>query len=171
MMKKPIPVEPSVAIVSPASNRRSFMVLARPWTSFLSRPENSGTCLMSSSEAAMARILFSDSCAALGPNGLDAAGELFDTALGSVELRRADRVELLTSLPERDRLVEARLAALEPLDDRLQFALCFLERGVAQRVSSTVAPNPPVPSSTSTCVPIATSALERTIIPLVRTIA
>jgi hypothetical protein len=108
---------------------------------------------------------------ALGLDRFDAAGKLLDPALGRVELGRADRVELLAALPERDRLVEARLAALEPLDDRLQLALGVLEAELAQRVSSTVAPKPPVPSSTSTCVPVAISELERTIEPAVRTIA
>ncbi len=108
---------------------------------------------------------------ALGLNGFDPAGELLDAALRRVELGRADGVELLAAFPERDRLVEARLSALEPLDDRLQLALGVLEAELAQRVSSTVAPKPPVPSSTSTCVPVATSELERTIEPAVRTIA
>ncbi len=51
------PACPSLAIVSPASKVRSFIELARPWMSLLSRPEKSGTCWMSSCEAAMARIL------------------------------------------------------------------------------------------------------------------
>src|SRR6476469_2018826 len=126
MMKKPMPVAPSLAIVSPALNCRSFIVLARPWSSFLSRSANSGTCLMSSSGAAMRRIVFSDGGWALGLDGFDPAGELLDTALRRVELGRADGIELLPALPQRDRLVEARLSALEPLDDRLQLALGVL---------------------------------------------
>lgn len=102
---------------------------------------------------------------------LDATGELLDAALRRVELGRADGVELLTAFPERDRLVEARVAALEALDDRLQLALGLLEAELAQRVSSTVAPKPPVASSTSTCVPAATSELPRTMAPPARTIA
>ena len=82
---------------------------------------------MSSSGAAMQRILFSDASSTLGLNRFDPACELFDPALSRVELRRADGVELLAALPERDRLVEARLSALEPLDDRLQLALGVLE--------------------------------------------
>jgi len=108
---------------------------------------------------------------ALGLNRLDAACELLDAALRRVELRRADGVQLLAALPKRDRLVEARVSALEPLDDRLQLALGLLEGGLAQRVSSTVAPKPPVPSSTSTFVPAVTSELSRTIAPSERTIA
>jgi hypothetical protein len=119
----------------------------------------------------MSRILFSDLGSTLGLDRFDAAGELLDAALRRVELRRADRVELLAALPERDRLVEAGLAALEPLDDRLQLALGVLERGFAQRVSFTVAPKPPVPSSTSTSVPAASSEPERTIASPLRTIA
>ena len=52
----------------------------------------------------------------------DALRELLDPAVRGVELGRADAVELLAALPERDRLVEARVAAFEPLDDRLQLA-------------------------------------------------
>ena len=107
----------------------------------------------------------------LGLYSFDPAGELLDPALSRVEPRRAEAVELLAALPERDRLVEARLSTFEPLDDRLQLALGVLEAGLAQRVSSTVAPKPPVPSSTSTCVPVATSELERTIESAERTIA
>jgi hypothetical protein len=126
---------------------------------------------MSSSGAAMAGILFSDSRLTLGLNRFDPAGELLDAALRGVELGRADRVELLAALPERDRFVEARLAALEPLDDRFQLPLGVLEGGLAQRVSSTVAPKLPAPSSTSTWAPVATSVLARTIVPALRTIA
>ena len=107
----------------------------------------------------------------LGFGRFDSARQLLDATLGRFELRRADVIELLAALPERDCLVEARLAALEPLDDRLQLALRFLERGLAQRVSSTVAPKPPAPSSTSTCVPRASSVPERTIPSPLRTIA
>ena len=119
----------------------------------------------------MWRILFSDASSTLGLDGFHSACELLDATLGRVELGRADGIELLAALPERDRLVEARLSALEPLDDRFQLALGVFETELAQRVSSTVAPKPPVPSSTSTCVPAATSELERTIEPAVRTIA
>jgi hypothetical protein len=119
----------------------------------------------------MSRIVFSDLRSTLGLNRLHTAGELLDATLRCVELRRANRVELLSALPERDRLVEARLTALEPLNDRLQFALGFLEGELAQRVSSTVAPKPPLPSSTSTCVPAASSEPERTIASPLRTIA
>src|SRR4249919_115739 len=84
---------------------------------------------------------------ALGLNGLHPARKLLDPSLRCVELGRADGIELLPTLPERDRLVEARLSALEPLDDRLQLALGVFEGELAQRVSSTVAPKPPVPSS------------------------
>jgi hypothetical protein len=119
----------------------------------------------------MHRILFGDASSTLGLNGFDPACELLDTALSRVELRRADGVEVLAAFPERDRLVEARLSALEPLDDRLQLALGVLEGGLAQRVSFTVAPKPPVPSSTSTSVPAASSEPERTIAAPLRTIA
>ncbi len=119
----------------------------------------------------MWRILFSDASSKLGPNGFDPAGKLLDAALRRVELGRADGVQLLAAFPERDRLVEARLPALEPLDDRLQLALGVLEAELAQCVSSTVASKPPVPSSTSTRVPAVTSEPARTIELAVRTIA
>ena len=118
MMKNPIPDWPSLAIVSPASNCAPSSSSRAPG-SFLSRSEKSGTCRMSSSGAAMARILRRRRPEALGLDGFDPAGELLDPALRRVELRRAEAIELLAALPERDRLVEARLAALEPLDDRL----------------------------------------------------
>ena len=102
---------------------------------------------------------------------LDPPCQLLDSAVGRVELLGANAVELLAALPERDRLVEAGFAALEPLDDRLQLALGVLEGGLAQRVSFTVAPKPPVPSSTSTSVPTASSEPERTIAAPLRTIA
>src|SRR5262249_34811237 len=108
---------------------------------------------------------------ALGLHRFYAAGELLDAALSLVELGRADRVELLAALPERDRLVEARLAPLEPLADPLQLALRLLEGALAERVSPTVAPKPPAARSTSTCVPVASSELERTIASPLRTIA
>ena len=107
----------------------------------------------------------------LGLSSFDAASEFLDAALCGVELRGADGVQLLAALPERDRLVEARLSALEPLEDRFQLALGLLERGLAQRVSSTVAPKPPLPSSTSTRAPLATSVPDRTIVPALRTMA
>jgi len=119
----------------------------------------------------MSGILFSGQGSTLGLDRFDPARKLLDAALGRVELGRADGVELLTAFPERDRLVEARFAALEALDDRLQLALGLLEAELAQRVSPTVAPKPPVASSTSICVPAATSELPRTIAPPARTIA
>src|SRR6266508_5074097 len=126
---------------------------------------------MSSVGAAMERILCRLRVRVLGPDRFHAPGELFDTALCGVQTRGAEAVELLASLPERDRLVEACLAAFEPLDDRLELALGVLEARLAHRVSSTRAPKPPPPSSTSTLAPGATCALERTIVPAARTIA
>src|SRR5215204_889320 len=55
------------------------------------------------------------------------AGELLDLALRRVELVGAEAVELLASLPERDRLVQVGLPALELLDDPFQLALSLLE--------------------------------------------
>src|SRR5262249_26489814 len=54
--------------------------------------------------------------------------ELLDLALGGVEPGRAEPVELLAALPQPDRLVERHVAALQSLDDRLELALCGLER-------------------------------------------
>src|SRR6187397_2193055 len=171
MMKKPTPVCPSTAIVLPGSKRRSFIELASPWSSLLSRSEKSGTCWMSSCGAAMDRILSRPRPEALGLNGLDTPGKLFDSALGRVQFRRAQAIELLAPLPERDRLVEARLAALEALDDPFQLALRVLEGRLGHRVSSTRAPKPPIPSSTSTRLPEPICELARTISPAARTIA
>src|SRR2546421_3427361 len=108
MMKKPIPVWPSVAIVSPELKVRSFIVLASPCSSFLSRSEKSGTCWMSSCGAGMLRILSRERLPVLGRlDGFDPAGELLDAPLRCIEPRRAEPIELLAPLPERDRLVEA----------------------------------------------------------------
>ena len=64
----------------------------------------------------------------LGTCRLGAAGELFDLPVRRVEPADAELVELLAALPQLDRLVQARFAALEPLDDLLQLALRFFER-------------------------------------------
>src|SRR3954452_16600846 len=81
-----------------------------------------------------------------------------------VELTDTLLVQLLVPFPELDRLVEAGIAALEPLDDLLQLALGFLER------HSTRAPKCPSATSTSTCSPDWTIELERTISSRARTI-
>src|SRR6266487_1352823 len=52
---------------------------------------------------------------------------LLALALGRVQLAEAKAVELLAPLPQRDRFVEAGLAAFEPLDDLLELALRRLE--------------------------------------------
>ena len=49
-----------------------------------------------------------------------ALGELLDPSLGGFEPGEAEAEQLLAALPERNRLVELRLAALEPLDDLLE---------------------------------------------------
>ena len=54
-------------------------------------------------------------------------GQLLDLAFGGVELAAAEAVQFLSALPERDRLVQAGVAALEALDDDLQLALGGLE--------------------------------------------
>src|SRR5205085_10361886 len=61
------------------------------------------------------------------PRLLDATRELFDLALRVVEPGPAQRVELLATLPERERLVERRLPVLEPFDDLLELDLRLLE--------------------------------------------
>src|SRR6188472_3491330 len=85
-----------------------------------------------------------------------APSELLDLSLCGVELSQTDPVELLTTLPEGKRLVEARLAALEAVDDLLQLPLGRLERRRLRGhgpVSSTRAPNLPAASRTSTRSP------------------
>src|SRR6266545_4682346 len=83
----------------------------------------------------------------LGLRGLRAARKLLDLPLGSVELAEAELVELLAALPEADRLVELRVAALQPLDDLLELPLSVLERRL--RTHSTRAPKRPSATSTS----------------------
>src|SRR2546423_3978053 len=91
--------------------------------------------------------------------------ELLDLALSRVELPDALLVELLAALPQLDRLVEACIPALQPLDDLLQLALGLLER------HSTRAPKRPSATSTSIVSPAATASAERTIASPLRTIA
>jgi len=85
----------------------------------------------------------------------------------------ADAMQVLATRPQLQRLVEPRLPALEPLDDALELAERRLEgRLVAHgRTSSTVAANPPEPSSTSTRAPVSTAVEEVTSASPVRTIA
>src|SRR5438046_3691282 len=100
------------------------------------------------------------------PRRLHPLGQLLDLALGGVEPFDTEAVELFAPLPERDCLVEWGLAALQPLDDSLEFLLGFLERH-----GSTVAPKSPSESSTRTRFPEATAVTERTISAFFRTIA
>ncbi len=97
----------------------------------------------------------------------------FDLALRRVEPLAAERVELLAALPQRERLVERRLALLQPLDDLLELGLRLLEGLLllAHSTSSTRAPKPPSASCTSTRTPGATSAAATTTRVSVRTIA
>src|SRR4029079_17580093 len=98
MMKKPIPVWPSVATVEPSSNCRSFIELARPVSSDLSRSLKSGTCLMSSTGAGIEADSMQAAEVVLGLDRLDALRQLLDAAVGCVQLFGADAVELLAAL-------------------------------------------------------------------------
>src|SRR5689334_20792719 len=111
--KKPIPRWPSAAITSPAEKERSLNVRAISSVSFLSRSAKSGMPVTSSIGALTRRILLGAGRA----RPVGAPPELLDLALRGVELRDARLVELLAPLPERDRLVEPGVAALEALDD------------------------------------------------------
>src|SRR5207237_4466602 len=91
--------------------------------------------------------------------------QLLDPPVGGVELAEAEAVELLAALPERDRLVQSRLAALEPLDDALELPLGGLERQPGLVGHSTRAPNSPSATSTRIGCPGTTAAGERTISP------
>src|SRR5204863_1582866 len=91
--------------------------------------------------------------------------QLLDLALGGVELLGAEAVELLAALPERERLVEAGVAALEPLDDLDELLLGLLVG------HSTRAPNTPSATSTAIAVPGETAVALRTSSPSLRTIA
>src|SRR5205085_5039962 len=93
------------------------------------------------------------------------ACQLLDPPVRRVELAEAEAVELLAALPERDRLVQARLAALEPLDDALELPLGGLERQPGLVGHSTRAPNSPSATSTRIGCPGTTAAGERTISP------
>ena len=96
--------------------------------------------------------------------------ELLDLPLGGLEPRQAEAEQLLAPLPERNRLVQARLAALQPLDDLLQLLLGRLEGQLTHEHSSTRAPKPPSASSTSTRDPGTSRDGVRRIAPSERTI-
>ena len=98
--------------------------------------------------------------------------QLLDLPLGGLETRKTEAQQLLAALPELDRLVEAGVASLEPLDDLLQLLLGGLEGQLAHfRTSSTRAPKPPSASSTSTRVPCASPSVSRSTESPARTIA
>src|SRR6185503_10798169 len=59
--------------------------------------------------------------------------ELLDAAVHGLELRGADAIQLLAALPQLRQLVDACVAALEPLDDRLELLLRVLEAQLSQR--------------------------------------
>ena len=104
---------------------------------------------------------------ALSGDPARAARDLFELGL-----RLGTR--LLAALPERECLVERRLALLEPLHDLLELGLRLLERlllGAHGRVSSTRAANAPSASSTSTRVPAASAEAFATTCESIRTIA
>src|SRR5829696_986282 len=167
MMKKPTPPDPSATTVEPASKTRSLNDDASDCSSRWSRSANIGTCWICSTVAGMARIL-----TGFRGGSFDALRELLDLALGRVQLPTAEAVQLLAALPERDRVVQTRVPALEPLDDLLQLSLRRLEgRLVAHRVSLTVPRKPPSVSSTSTWSPAASALDDRTIPSPARTIA
>ncbi len=77
---------------------------------------------------AMLRVMPTADQAELPEACRKAASQLLDLALCGVELRAAERVQLLAALPEGDRLVERNLAALEAFHDLLELRLCLLER-------------------------------------------
>src|SRR5690242_17071446 len=167
MMKKPIPRWPSAAITSPAENVRSLNVRASSSASFFPRSEKRGTPRTSSIGALTRGILLR----AGGLRSVHAARQLLDPSLRGVELRHARLVELFPALPERDRLVEPRAAALQPLDDLLELALGVFEGRLRHRISSTEAANAPAASCTSTRSPRTSAVASRTSRPSRRTIA
>ena len=118
--------------------------------------------------------------------------QLLDLALRGVELLETETVELLAALPERDRVVQRDVAALEPLDDLRQLLLGFLElhgrtsapvpaRPVpplfggsvepTPRTSPTVPEKPPSARRTSISSPEASVEAARTTAPSWRTMA
>src|SRR5436305_6707068 len=79
--------------------------------------------------------------------GVESARELFDFALRVLQLVGTPTVQLFAPLPELCQLLEANVAALEPLDDLLQLRLGLLER------HSLTAPKLPPATSTPSAVP------------------
>ena len=74
-----------------------------------------------------------------GASRVDSRRELFDLALRGVELADAETVELLAAFPELQRLVEGRLAALEPLDDLGQLLLTSVVERTSRSSRRTIA--------------------------------
>src|SRR6266511_5328390 len=173
MMKKPTPPDPSLATVSPALNVRSLNVEARESSSLRSRSAKRGTRSSCSTEAGTGSN--SNRVRRRWEGQLPPPlRELLDLSLGCVQLAPAERIQLLSALPEGDGLVEPGLAALELLDDLLQLSLSRLERELVaahERVFSTRAPKPPSASSTSTASPGESADAARTIPSPARTIA
>ncbi len=66
--------------------------------------------------------------------GRELAAELLDPTLGRVELRDAEAVQLFAPLPQRDRVLERGLAALELSDDALELGASLLEGQLGLRV-------------------------------------
>src|SRR5436190_7747621 len=178
MMKKPTPPLSSPTICSPGPNVTSLKELASDRRSLRSRSEKrsiSVSCSGVSGTRGFYCLSISHVRRALV---CAVASELLDLALRAVELCRAEPIELLAALPERDRLVERDLPALEAVDDELELPLGLLEggsgfgRGVFHsRTSSTRAARPPCARRTSTGLPGETVRAERSTSPSARTIA
>src|SRR5207247_5065731 len=89
---------------------------------------------------------------------LGALRELLDLPLRTVELLATEAVELLTALPEGDRLLERGLAALEPVDDLLELRLGCFEGQLLRH--ATRASNEPSATSTPISSPATTAVAE-----------
>src|SRR6266508_157193 len=100
--------------------------------------------------------------------GVSLCTQALDPALGGIEPRQANAVELLAALPQRHRPLQVGLARLELAHDALELLPGLLERELAH---STLAPKRPRASSTSTRSPVARDPASRTIPAPERTMA
>ncbi len=131
--KKPTPLLPSVAIASPAENRRSLKDCA---SCFSSRSDSSGE------EGNLADEL-GGSCHAreslpVRARRVDPSCQLLDPPLGGLELLGAEPVELLAALPERRAPRRGPRRRAPAARRSLELLLCLLDRSFDARSEGAV---------------------------------
>src|SRR5205823_862128 len=160
--KNPTPCLPSSAMTSPALKSRSLKCGASFSASLSSSVENRSIRCSSLGSIDIAESLNRF-------RALDALCQLLDLPLRRVEPLATEPIELLSALPEGDRVVERDVSRLEALDDLRQLLLCLLEGH--RQTSPTVPEKPPSARRTSISSPEESVVAVRTTVPSCRTIA